>query len=513
MNQPNPRPSNSQYDAIIIGCGMSGLGAALRLRLFGKKVVIVEAHKISGGLNSYYKRQGREFDVGLHALTNFSAPNPLTGRVNRKTPLGKLLQQLNLNFEDFRPREIFQSRIHFPQRQITFTNEIGHLIDQIERFFPEEKAGFLELIKVMGDQGASLSLSKREFLSARMMLSQWIKDQTLQELILCPLLFYGSATPQDMDWPQFGVMFNAIYLQGLFRPQGGVRTLLNVLLKKYQEELGGEIRFSSPVVKILTDPTSPQVTTGVQLKGGEILNSNLVISSCGSFETQNLLEENAKPLAPNLEFGAPLTFTETILKVPTDFLETLNPPKNGDLKKDTLIFYSKYHQFHYADPGPEKLFDENSAVICFPENFEGEEPALQQIAGQSVSESTVRVTFLASYAGFKALKDLSRQDYLGAKEKVLRASEKLIFNLSQNQNQNQQNFKCHFSDVFTPTTITRYTSHLGGGVYGQSQKLLDGSTSTKGLVLCGTDQGFLGVIGSLLSGISMANLHGLGGGP
>jgi len=50
------------YDAIVIGAGMSGLAAGIRLAMFDKKVVILEKHSIPGGLNSYYQR--RNFDKG-----------------------------------------------------------------------------------------------------------------------------------------------------------------------------------------------------------------------------------------------------------------------------------------------------------------------------------------------------------------------------------------------------------------------------------------------------------------
>ncbi|MBY0517012.1 MAG: NAD(P)-binding protein, partial [Bacteriovoracaceae bacterium] len=38
------------HDAIIVGAGMSGLAAGIRLAMFGKKVVILEKHTIAGGL-------------------------------------------------------------------------------------------------------------------------------------------------------------------------------------------------------------------------------------------------------------------------------------------------------------------------------------------------------------------------------------------------------------------------------------------------------------------------------
>ena len=47
-------PKENHYDCIIIGAGMSGLAAGIRLSMFQKKVLIIEKHSIAGGLNSYY---------------------------------------------------------------------------------------------------------------------------------------------------------------------------------------------------------------------------------------------------------------------------------------------------------------------------------------------------------------------------------------------------------------------------------------------------------------------------
>ena len=81
-----------KYDAIVIGAGLSGLAAGIRLAMFGKKVCILEKHSIPGGLNSFYQRKGIQFDVGLHALTNFAK------RGERGLPLTKILKQLRISF-------------------------------------------------------------------------------------------------------------------------------------------------------------------------------------------------------------------------------------------------------------------------------------------------------------------------------------------------------------------------------------------------------------------------------
>ena len=63
------------------------------------------------------------------------------------------------------------------------------------------------------------------------------------------------------------------------------------------------------------------------------------------------------------------------------------------------------------------------------------------------------------------------------------------------------------TDMFTPRTIEHFTSHVNGAVYGAPVKYIDGRTPVQNLFLCGTDQGFVGIIGSIVSGVSMTNHH------
>ena len=74
---------------------MSGLAAGIRLAHFDQRVCILERHYTIGGLNSFYRAAGRDFDVGLHAVTNF------TEKGSKRGPLPKLLRQLRLRWDDF----------------------------------------------------------------------------------------------------------------------------------------------------------------------------------------------------------------------------------------------------------------------------------------------------------------------------------------------------------------------------------------------------------------------------
>src|SRR3954468_18988118 len=134
---------DSHYDVAIIGAGMSGLAAGIRLAHFGRKVCIFERHNAPGGLNSFYSIAGRKFDVGLHALTNYVAPGV------KGTPLGKLLRQLRIEREEFALCPQKQSRIAFRDCSLKFTNDFAVLEAEISANFPRQIDGWRSLVQAV----------------------------------------------------------------------------------------------------------------------------------------------------------------------------------------------------------------------------------------------------------------------------------------------------------------------------------------------------------------------------
>ncbi len=111
----------SMYDTIIIGAGMSGLAAGIRLAYYDQRVCILERHTTIGGLNSFYRLGGRNYDVGLHAVTNF------TPKGTRKGPLARLLRQLRFSWDDFSLSPQIGSTIAFPGVPLRFNNDFALL--------------------------------------------------------------------------------------------------------------------------------------------------------------------------------------------------------------------------------------------------------------------------------------------------------------------------------------------------------------------------------------------------
>lgn len=450
------------YDTVIIGAGMSGMAAGIRLAMFDQKVCILERHKVPGGLNSYYERKGRKLDVGLHAMTNFAC------RGERGRPLTKLLKQLRIPYEKLELSQQNFSKILFPGNSLSFSNDPQLLIAEIERNFPQQKNNFsrlLELVKNFDD----VNLNNKPQ-SAKKKVREIVSDERLLEMIFCPLLIYGSAWENDMDFSQFVIMFKSIYLEGFSRPKNGVRTVINLLLEKFKQ-LGGELRLGAGVKKI---DVENGVVRGVILDSGEKIQAKKILSSIGLPETMSIVSEGREATAIGY-----MSFTETIL-----FFDK----KPGDRGiNETIIFYNNNDKYEYKRP--QTLCDYSSAVICFPNNFGYDDH----------EEGIIRVTFIAN---FEKWNELEEKTYLQSKKEVCDKAMALIAGLFPEFRANLL-----YHDVFTPKTITRYTGHFKGAVYGSTQKARDGRTGIKNLFICGTDQGFLGIVGAMLSGISMANLH------
>jgi phytoene dehydrogenase-like protein len=457
------------YDTIIIGAGMSGLAAGIRLANYQKQVCILERHTTIGGLNSFYRMHRRNFDVGLHALTNF------TPRGTKRGPLAKLLRQLRFRWEDFDLAQQVGSQIAFPGVTLHFSNDAKLLREEIARAFPDQIDRYDRMVAALVDYD---DLSQKDFeSSARKFLADHLTDPLLIEMILCPLMWYGNAREDDMDFGQLCIMFRSIFLEGFARPFQGVRLILKHLVRRFRE-LGGQLKLRSGVSRI---EVQGQQVIGVTLEDGTQLEAKRVLSSAGVVETMRLCGASAAPALPE---PGELSFIESISVLDRQ-------PK--DLGCDrTIVFYNDSETFNWKRPRTQ-LCDLRTGVICSPNNYDyGDERG-------ELDDGYIRITTLADHAGWESL---APTDYQVAKldwyDRSIASAVRFVPDFRRN---------VIATDVFTPKTIRRFTSHDHGAVYGAPRKRLDGTTHLENLYLCGTDQGFVGIVGAIVSGISIANQH------
>jgi len=454
------------YDVLIIGAGMSGLAAGIRLAYYGKSVCVVEKHYRVGGLNSFYNLGGHKLDVGLHAMTNY-VPKGV-----KLSPLPKLLRQLKLKAEDFALCPQRMSAIKFPNKTIRFNNDFGFFVQEVVDNFPRQADNFQKLLKSIFEYD-ELNLCAKP-VSAREVVGSIISDPLLSDMIFCPLMFYGNAQENDMEFGQFVIMFKSIFCEGFARPQAGVRQILDVLVKKYKA-CGGELKMRCEVKSL---KCANGRVASILLENGEVLTADRILSSAGYAETMKLLTDHDSSKL-NCNVGQ-LSFVEFIL--------VLNKEPVEMSYETTITFYNNSDRFDYRKP--DELVDVSSGVICCPNNFQFENP---------LPEGMIRITNLAN---FDLWNRLGKEEYKAQKAAWLETTLREVVEFVPDFRDS-----IVFTDIFTPKTIYSFTGRINGAVYGTPNKTKTGKTHLDNLFICGTDQGFLGIVGAMLSGISMANLH------
>lgn len=452
---------------------MSGLAAGIRLALFDKKVLILERHNVIGGLNSFYSINGRKFDVGLHAMTNY-APGV------KGSPLAKIFRQLRIHPDQFDLSPQFHSRTHFDGHNLQFSNDLKLLKSQIADQFPSQLDAFNKLCSHVENEFTTLSPDK-ENLSAKRVLTDFISDPILTNLLLFPLLIYGSSQENDVTWNQFVILFKSIYLEGLARPHEGIRLILRTLKDKYKS-LGGIRKMKCGVKQIIVSKNRVQELI---LDNDVTITADNILSSAGLPETLRLCSD--QPIDTQEDNIGKLSFVET-LSVLKD------QPK--DLGWDeTIVFYNNSKDLNYARP--KDLVDPTSGVICFPNNYDYSND-------RALPEGIVRITALANFDKWNSLPD---EDYKAQKQYWFDEIRKSALKVLPAVPTAKLDAMTLAKDMFTPKTVKKYTGRLNGSIYGAEHKITSGKTHLDNLFICGTDQGLLGVTGAMISGIAMANQH------
>lgn len=452
----------ADYQLVIIGGGLSGLAAGIRAARFDRKVLILEQHWQPGGLNSYYFRKGHLLETGLHAMTNYAPPKL------KHAPLNRLFRQLSLSRKEFATHEQIGSEIRFPGHSLAFSNDLALLTEEIAREFPDCVDRFRELVGHVKNYDP---FALRPWTSARAFLAEILGNRYLENMLLLPLMVYGNSEEHDMDLGQFVIMFQAIFLEGFFRPGGTIKELLDMLVEHYQG-FGGELRYRARVERIARDGAK---VTGVVLEGGEEIRCDAVLSTAGLPNTARL---SGWDLDLEAHSGR-MSFMETVNMLPL--------AKRSSLRSDrTIIFYNQQDGLSYCRPL--EALDTSWGVICFPENFQGLAEA---------DPFQVRVTNAANYDIWKAA---SSEEYKRMKEEWGGRSAQEVGKIIGNYQQDVV-----YVNSFTPVTIERFTSKAYGAVYGSPKKIKDGLTPYANLFLAGTDQGYLGIVGAMLSGVTIVN--------
>lgn len=293
---------NAQWDAIVIGAGLGGLGAAVTLAQVGKKVLVLEQSGKPGGYAQDFQVNNFRFDVSLHAMDGL-APGGW-GDVALKS-LGIADR---LHFKRLDP--FYQARLG--SVSLTAHADTLSLEQELIARYPLEKTGIRRLIDAMLQVFHDMRRIREDTrhgppagniaalfpLLVRAMNCTWdefvkdyIGDLELRALFSAEWTYYGmpggrlNAATMASTWASY-------HFYGAWYPCGGVGAVVAALVERLNE-LGGELRCQARVAKIRV---KDGLAEGIRLSDGDEIKARVVISNASAPQTLlELLDEDDLP--------------------------------------------------------------------------------------------------------------------------------------------------------------------------------------------------------------------------
>lgn len=258
--------SENNKTCAVIGAGVSGLGAAIRMRNKGYKVTVFEANSFPGGKCSTESKDGYRFDMGPSVFTMPQYVDELftlSGKNPREhfnyIPLDPVYQYF---FEDGSTLDAYHGKEKFAEqlaektkdkkediiKYLDKTETIYNLTDEVflknslhrlKNFFTWPVAkGILNFGKI-GAFDTMAGANKKAF-----------KDFRLVQIFNRYATYNGSSpylSPATLN-----VIAHVEIVKGAFYPEGGMFSITSSLVK-LAEEIGVEFKFSTPVNEILIE--------------------------------------------------------------------------------------------------------------------------------------------------------------------------------------------------------------------------------------------------------------------
>lgn len=456
------------FDAIVIGGGLSGMGAALRLALCGRRVLLLERHSRLGGMNSWYERGGLTLDTGLHALTNYAPEN------DSKAILNQVLRQLRIRRNTLGLCPQKRSRIVFRNGELLLNNDYEAFAAQVKERFPQDASGFDALSDKILREG--YSSAERVWCSANGVLAEHLSSELLRDMLRFPIMYYGDASADDMDFGAFATMYRSVFMEGFSRPLGGMRQFLGAFEERLKNS-GVELSLGTGVKELLFDGAG--AVRGVLTDNGEEISTANVISTIGAFETARLCGASASTRLMQVPAGE-IGFLEAIFTLPK------TPAEYG--WEDAILFACRTESFRFAPPEGDAV---ESMLVCAPGNYIGTEG------------DEARMLRLSTIVRPQDWLEANAEDYKVRKRSLVEKLRECLAEYSPAMAD-----ELVLVDAFTPKTIRRWTGHANGAIYGSPTKFGGFESGVSRLQIAGTDQGLLGITGSMLSGILAANRIG-----
>ncbi len=302
IQEAESKIENRKSKIVIIGAGIGGLAAAIRLAAQGVRVCILEKNATIGGKVNVHRADGYTFDTGASLLTMRHIIEDLFASANRRLEdyltLEKLDPVCRYNWTD----------------GATFdaSSDLEKTEDEIRRLAPADLEGFR---KFLADSKRKYEVAERTFLAhslndlPKLVRPRYARDlaaiSTLRTLsthieryfksprlrqLFCRFATYNGSSPYRTP-ATFALIPYVEFGLGAWYVRGGMYELPRAL-EKLARELSVEIRNEAEVEKIIIENGAAR---GVRLMSGEELKADAVIANSDTIETyRSLIESGAR---------------------------------------------------------------------------------------------------------------------------------------------------------------------------------------------------------------------------
>jgi prolycopene isomerase len=491
----------SDYDVIVVGCGLGGISAAALLAKAGRRVLAVERQDGVGGCGHAFRRGDYLFDPAIHVLEEAQ-----DGRF-----VDIVLRYLGVRDEVDLVRVEDLYRTTFPGFSLKVPFGQEEIVDAHVEAIPEEAdavRAFFALHRRFFHEASHLSMSV-SLKDLDQMVEQFptffkYRNATVGDVLdeyfegerakaICSSVWpYMGLPPSRLAWFTFSQLTSVLVDGGSYYSRGSFQRLADAFATALARE-GGELILNDQVSRIVV---ADGRVSGVRLADGTEVSAPVVISNA---DARHTLEElvGAEHLPPR--FVKRLRRMEPSFSAFAIYAATNLDLAAADAAHETFLYRHWDHEATHQD-----------ILAGRPGGIWANVPTLEDPSLAPDGEHLVILTSLAPYDRGQPWANV-REAYA---EELLGAADEALF----------PGLKDHltFMETATPLTLERFTLNHRGSIYGWAvtpnqvgTKRLGHDTPVEGLYLAGhwTHEGpasFRAILSGIMTGRLVLEHAGLG---
>lgn len=501
------------YDIIVIGSGMGGLTfASLMAQLAGKRVLVLERHFKLGGYTHTFSRNGYKWDVGIHYVGQMAKHQDCRHLFDLVTQAGVEWQRMpdkfdQFNYPDFAFKVDADPAIYkadlikqFPEDARAIRQYFKDVV-RVETWFRNELAQSMTPALVRWAM-RKMSAADKAF---AMQTTQTYLDKNFKSNELKALLTseWGDCGLPPAKSPfALTALIVSHYFGGGYYPIGSGKSICDAIVPIIKAN-GGDCFINHKVEQIIVEKgrvkgVEVTVKQGAASEAKTFL-APIVVSNAGNAITFGELVP-AKYRAP-----MPEKVSNDICSSVTVYLGLKTDPRTLGFKGENHWIFESYDHNSMFDNT--LATDGGKAGGCFL-SF----PSLKDPVAQ---KHTAEIIGFLKYDEFEKWNDTEWKnrgaEYGAFKDRITKT-------LIDTVEAKFPGFSAmiDYSELSTPLTITGFTGHHKGAIYGHpmtaeefNKRTYSPKTPIKNLYVTGADVVSLGIMGALMGGVVTAS-HLLG---